>query len=343
MLYNTSVENLLDLKNERILSITHQQDIDGLFCGAILKNAYPDTFVYLTNYGYRNILNISNTIDTSIIKSKKQGTIIISDLSIDNEKYANVIKTAAINARNRGWDMIWIDHHPWKPGIENLVQSFATVVLSKEKEQKCASELVCDALNIRRTACIRMAKFAHIADFRLPEIKDMPPLPEMVRYYLTFPDYYKKLHSLVNKASKGIFWDSELQEEYENKYLPLKELAIKEALESIMVTNINKYKIGLIESPKILSKGILSEIVYKLYEDLDIVFLFSPDGKISIRRKAGSEIRCDIIAQRLNGGGHSYAAAGTITPSGGPEDSVTKKVDIQDVLKALQTVLDMEY
>lgn len=162
----------------------------------------------------------------------------------------------------------------------------------------------------------------------------------MVRYYLTFPDYYKKLHSIINKASKGIFWDSELQEQYKKKYLPLKELAIKEALESLMVTNINKYKIGLIESPKILSKGILSEIVYKLYDDIDMVFLFSPDGKISIRRKTGSEIRCDIIAQKLNGGGHSYAAAGTINPSPGPEDTVTKKIDIQDVLKDVQTVLE---
>ena len=62
---------MLNLKKERILSITHQQDIDGLFCGAILKNAFPDTFVYLTNYGYRNIISIANTIDTNTIKSKK--------------------------------------------------------------------------------------------------------------------------------------------------------------------------------------------------------------------------------------------------------------------------------
>ena len=33
---------------ERILSITHEQDVDGLFCGAILKNAFPDTLVFLT-------------------------------------------------------------------------------------------------------------------------------------------------------------------------------------------------------------------------------------------------------------------------------------------------------
>ena len=330
---------MLNSKKERILSVTHQQDIDGLFCGAILKNAFPDTLVYLTNYGHRNILNIANTIETNIIKSKKQGTVIISDLSVNNKEEAYIIKAAGIKARERSWNLIWIDHHPWRPEVKDVIQSFATVLLSKESEQKCASELVCDVLNIKRTACIRMAKFAHIVDFRLPEINNLPPLPEMVRYYLSFPDYYKKLQSIISKASKGIFWDNELQEEYESKYLPLKDLALKEALGSILVTIIHNYKVGVIESPKILSKGVLSEMVYKLYDDLDILFLFSPDGKISIRRKSGSDIRCDLIAQKLNGGGHSYAAAGIIKSSTDMEDGETRKIGIQDVLKALQITL----
>jgi len=330
---------LLNSKKERILSVTHQQDIDGLFCGAILKNAFPDTLVYLTNYGHRNILNIANTIETNIIKSKKQGTVIISDLSVNNKEEAYIIKAVGIKARERSWNLIWIDHHPWRPEVKDVIQSFATVLLSKESEQKCASELVCDVLNIKRTACIRMAKFAHIVDFRLPEINNLPPLPEMVRYYLSFPDYYKKLQSIISKASKGIFWDNELQEEYESKYLPLKDLALKEALGSILVTIIHNYKVGVIESPKILSKGVLSEMVYKLYDDLDILFLFSPDGKISIRRKSGSDIRCDLIAQKLNGGGHSYAAAGIIKSSTDMEDGETRKIGIQNVLKALQITL----
>jgi len=330
---------LLNSKKDRILSITHQQDIDGLFCGAILKNAFPDTLVYLTNYGHRNILNIANTIETNIIKSKKQGTVIISDLSVNNKEEAYIIKAVGIKARERSWNLIWIDHHPWRPEVKDVIQSFATVLLSKESKQKCASELVCDVLNIKRTACIRMAKFAHIVDFRLPEINNLPPLPKMVRYYLSFPDYYKKLQSIISKASKGIFWDNELQEEYESKYLPLKDLALKEALGSILVTIIHNYKVGVIESPKILSKGVLSEMVYKLYDDLDILFLFSPDGKISIRRKSGSDIRCDLIAQKLNGGGHSYAAAGIIKSSTDMEDGETRKIGIQNVLKALQITL----
>ncbi|HKR73269.1 MAG TPA: DHHA1 domain-containing protein, partial [Candidatus Nitrosocosmicus sp.] len=330
---------LLNSKKERILSITHQQDIDGLFCGAILKNAFPDTLVYLTNYGYRNILNIANTIETNITKSKKQGTIIISDLSVDNTEEASIIKSAGIKATARGWNFFWIDHHAWRPEVKDMIKSFATVVLSEEKDKKCASELICDIFDIKRTACTRMAKFAHIADFRLPELSNMPPLPEMVRYYSTFSDHYRKLQSIINKASSGIFWDNELQAEYESKYLPQKDLAIKEALKSLMVTSIHEYKVAVIEAPKILSKGILSELVYNLYDDVDIVILFSPDGKISIRRKPDSEIRCDLIAQKLNGGGHSYAAAGIIKSPIYLENSKTRTINVQDVIRALQVVL----
>ena len=62
--------------------------------------------------------------------------------------------------------------------------------------------------------------------------------------------------------------------------------------------------------------------------------LFSPDGKISIRRKPGTNIRCDIIASKLNGGGHSYAAGATINKK--------NSINIQstDVVQSLQTVIE---
>ena len=102
---------------------------------------------------------------------------------------------------------------------------------------------------------------------------------------------------------------------------------------------VYNYKIGITESPRVLSKAILSEIIFKLYDGLDIVFLFSPDGKISVRRRLDSEIRCDLIAQKLNGGGHSYAAAGIIKSTITQEDTESGKIRIQDVLKALQIAL----
>jgi nanoRNase/pAp phosphatase (c-di-AMP/oligoRNAs hydrolase) len=43
-----------------------------------------------------------------------------------------------------------------------------------------------------------------------------------------------------------------------------------------------------------------------------LVVLYSPDGKVSIPRKVGTDINYDRIAYRFNGGGDRYAAAGVI-------------------------------
>ena len=51
----------------------------------------------------------------------------------------------------------------------------------------------------------------------------------------------------------------------------------------------------------------------KRRNDALIAVLFSPDGKISTRRRPGvNTIRCDMIASKLDGGGHSYAAGAII-------------------------------
>ncbi len=321
----------------RILSITHQQDVDGLFCGAILKNAFPDTLVYLTNYGYNNMLQISKIIENNVSRSTKNGIIVISDLSIHDLDEVSSIENAAIKSKEHGWKFIWIDHHLWNKNIKDKVKSFATLILSKDEEQKCAAEIVCDTFKIKRTACQRMTKFAHAVDFRTKEIINLPPLPEIIRYYLTLPDAYKKLQTIVNKASKGIFWDDDLQEVYENNYLPLKESAMQKAMDSFKVHNIHKYRVAIVESPQILSKSILAEKIFELQKDVNLTILFGPDGKLSIRRKMGSDIKCNFIAQKLHGGGHSYAAAGIVKHR--IHDEQNTKIDMEDVIEELQKAL----
>jgi oligoribonuclease NrnB/cAMP/cGMP phosphodiesterase (DHH superfamily) len=324
------------IKN-RVLSITHQQDVDGLFCGAILKNAFPDTLVHLTNYGYNNMMQVSKTIEDSVSKSKKKGIVIISDLSIDNLREVEPIEIAAGKAKESGWRFLWVDHHYWKEDIMKKVESFATLILSKDEEQKCAAELICQALNIKRTACQRMAKLAHNVDFGLDELKNPPPLPEIIRYYLTLPNAHRKLHSIVKKASRGVFWDDELQEVYESKYLPLKESSMEKAMGSLVIQNMHRYKVAIVESPQVLPKSVVAERIFESQKDVDLAILFAPDGKLSIRRTPNSDIKCDLIALRLNGGGHSYAAGGIIKPL--IDEGENTKVVIDDVIEVLQKTL----
>jgi nanoRNase/pAp phosphatase (c-di-AMP/oligoRNAs hydrolase) len=71
--------------------------------------------------------------------------------------------------------------------------------------------------------------------------------------------------------------------------------------------------------------------------DVTVVVLYSQDGKVSIRRRAGTDIRCDLIAYRLNGGGHSYAAAGVIKSN--EEEATTTILTMPRVLQELQNAL----
>ncbi|MGN6348375.1 MAG: hypothetical protein ACTHLL_01300 [Candidatus Nitrosocosmicus sp.] len=324
-------------KKKRILSITHQQDVDGLFCGSILKNTFSDTFVYLTNYGYNNTLKMSKIIEDNVSRSKKKGVIVVSDLSVNKLDEVKPLESAALKAKEYGWEFVWLDHHYWNEIIKERIESFTTLILSKDEEQKCASELIVETFKIKRTACQRMAKFAHAADFRTSELSKFPPLPELIRYFLSLPDAYKRLQTIVNRASKGIFWNDDLQQIYEVDYLPRKESLIQKALDSYVIQNFNHYKVLIVDSPQILSKSILAEKIFELQKDIDLIILFASDGKLSIRRKPGSEIKCNVIAEKLNGGGHSYAAAGLIDSK--IYDKEGNKVNKEDVIKELHRVL----
>ena len=325
-------------RGKRILSITHEQDVDGLFCGAILKNSFPDTLVFLTNYGNKNMKRVSDIIKFNVGRSTRPGTVVISDLAVDDSSDIRSIEEAAYLSKNYAWDFVWLDHHNWDKDVKLKVESFATLVLSDDnlKQPKCASDLIVEYFDLNRTACRRIANFAHIVDFRLPAVRSLPPLPELIAYYRSLPDSYNKLQLIVKKASKGIFWDEELQEDYETHYLPLKESYMSFAMSALSTHEINGLVVGITESHRALSRSLLSEKIFEETPEVKIAVVYSPDGRLSIRRKPGTDIQCDRIAKRLGGGGggHSYAAAGFIKPdSGKPLQTSTIVQEIQKCLE----------
>jgi oligoribonuclease NrnB/cAMP/cGMP phosphodiesterase (DHH superfamily) len=343
-MYQENMGNSDAIKSNRIFSITHEQDVDGLFCAAILKNTFRNTLAFLTNHGHQNMKRVADVLVTNVTRSKKSGTIIFSDLSINSVEDVDTIEKSSSKAIEYGWNIVWLDHHYWNEEIKKRVQSFSKLILSPEHEQKCAAELVYQQFAKDRTACRRMAAFAHVVDFRLPGVHNLPPLPEIITYYRSMPDAYSKLQQLIEKVSRGIFWDEDLQEEYDSKYLPLKEDALLSALNSLSLHNIGNYVIAVAESPKVIAKSILAEKIFAENPKAIIVVLFSPDGKISIRRKPGANIRCDVIASKLNGGGHSYAAGATITRKNGNFSGYNNNnIHTKEVVQALQMVIESSH
>jgi nanoRNase/pAp phosphatase (c-di-AMP/oligoRNAs hydrolase) len=117
--------------------------------------------------------------------------------------------------------------------------------------------------------------------------------------------------------------------------------------------NIGNYAIAVAESPKLVAKSVLAEKIFIEKPDAVMVVLFSPDGKISMRRKPGLNIiRCDIIASKLNGGGHSYAAGAIIrrknndvyanddSDNGSDNNTNNTPIQTKEVIQALQTAIE---
>ena len=94
------------------------------------------------------------------------------------------MKEAANQSKSKGWDLVWLDHHSWQEELRRIVESFARIIQqSDDREQKYASEIIVENFALKkRTACQRMANFAHIDDFRLSEVSTLPPLHEIITF-----------------------------------------------------------------------------------------------------------------------------------------------------------------
>jgi nanoRNase/pAp phosphatase (c-di-AMP/oligoRNAs hydrolase) len=135
----------------------------------------------------------------------------------------------------------------------------------------------------------------------------------------------------------------DLQDEYDSEYLPLREgcflvgFWIRHLTQD---TQLHYRRSGVSKTAGKEYSG--RENIYQKPEAV-IVVLFSRDGKISTRRKSDKNIGCDLIASKLGGGGHSYAAGFLISRKNNEaHDDNGSNVGVQtkDVVQALETVIE---
>jgi oligoribonuclease NrnB/cAMP/cGMP phosphodiesterase (DHH superfamily) len=165
-----------------------------------------------------------------------------------------------------------------------------------------------DTLLPGNTLAAKLASMAHTMDFFTKD-QYLTPISELIRYYQTFPDFYSRLSGLARKSARGILWDVEMQDDY-NNYERLRDRAKAEAFASMQVRQSGKFKVAYIQSSPYLQSSLFSEEIFSK-TGADLVMLYSTKGKASIRRN-NDAISCrDIAANLLEGGGHDYAAGAT--------------------------------
>lgn len=319
----------------KVIIFSHESDLDGLYSAAIGLMRYPQAMTVFLGYGIDNFNKLGNFIHsaTRYSSSSKEvgGKIIIADLGLNDELIETCRKIFS-DASSNAWKIMWVDHHPWSDQAIDAVKPFVEIVLDASG-RKCAAELMYETLLPGNKVAEKLASMAHTMDF-FTNNQYLTPISELIRYYQTFPDFYYRLSDLASKSSKGILWDIEMQNDY-NDYVRLREEAKEQVFASIQIREAGRFKIAYIQSSPYLQNSLFSQEVFSK-TNTDLVMLYSTKGKVSIRRN-NDAISCRSIASNLpEGGGHDYAAGATFKSD--PSDTAAVISELQvAVTKALAT------
>ena len=220
----------------------------------------------------------------------------------------NIFKSTLINSDKTKNEIVWVDHHPWSKNTIDEIHPFVELVLD-DSGKKCASELMYERFLLDNSFARHLANLAHTTDFFLKD-QYLAPLPEIIRYYLTFNDSYERLSKLACKISKGILWDIDMSEDYK-KYESLRDNDKNNVLKELKIKRIDDLNVVFVRSTPYLQTSLFSEEVFN-QTNADLAIFYGKNGKISIRRN-NDKIDCNAIALKLiDGGGHKFAAGGTL-------------------------------
>ena len=329
-----------------VLVFTHEQDVDGLFSAAVLRIAFPQCEVNLTNYGLEKMTAIADTIKSRV--QRGVGTIVIADVGVNEESYLPVFEALRFS-KEKGWKNIWLDHHVWPEGPKKEIESVCELVLHIERDgiKRCASELCFEKFVPDNKLASQLAAIAHRTDFPDAARFPIPPLTALISYYLGFPELCERLHTVVlENVTKGILWETQMQADVMDSF-KLIEASIERSKagmiskEFIHDSHPEGVRVAIAKSDPFVSRSVLLGRIMD-ETDIHIAIAFTSDGKVSIRKKdsAPSAIDCSKIALEFKeGGGHVGAAGGflkTEPQSQGDEAAVS---EITDALKSYFSAL----
>lgn len=310
--------------NDTITTIvcSHESDLDGIFSASIATIKYPEADISFYNYGRSNFEKMFEHIMLNVKKEESTGKIIISDLGINPD-----VKDLSISAIREfsqlGWEIIWVDHHPWSKEVKSSIAPLATVI-HDENGQRCASELMLEYIRIDSKVAKQLSILAHAMDFMTGGVYTVP-ISELIQYYRNIPHSEKNLSDLARKAANGVLWDTEMQSAY-GRYLSIYEKERQSAWKSFVMRKIAGLDVAFLCISNYIQSSLFSKEVFSK-TGADLCLLYGANGRVSIRR-SNNKTSCRIIASFLvEGGGHDYAAGGKLKSITLDTDACVKELE----------------
>ena len=315
----------------RTIICSHEADIDGMYSAAVALIKYPDARISFYNYGLKNFRKMFEYIKNEAKKSKK-GLVIISDLGINDERISALALEIIHYVKQRQWHVVWVDHHPWQKEFLDSLRKICAIY-HDSSGRKCATEIMYEKLTRKNKIAKQLKYIAHSSDFMINVKNHDSRVSELIHFYRNSSGSGQKLEFLVQKASKGILWDSEMQEEY-LKYIKVAELHKSKSLKTLKIRKIRSFNVAFVFTYPLVQSSLFANEVFS-NSKADVVMLFNKHGKVSIRRNT-DKISCGMIASFLiEGGGHEFASGGMLKSNPRHFPSCVSEME-QAVIKSLE-------
>ncbi len=305
-----SVRQLKLLSNgaKHIFCLTHAPDFDGISSAALLVRylSAPESGIF---FGYPQSKDLVAMLEKLAALKPSSSLVITTDLAVNDDAIPDV--TRVLSALKRDGNRIaWIDHHPWS---DQAVQQLRAVcdILKCGEGNKCAAELVIDALGVSDEYAMMIGRLAHTADFALKGCTDTPLLEisNAITYLKRQGEDMSGLRRMVKMVSEGDL-DGEYIMGSALEYTRETELEVPKLQHDCAAYDVNGLRVGIG-----YAKGIKSDQACKLIqEQLNTeveVFVDTNDYSVKLRSRAG--IDCSPLARALGGGGHPQAAGGQLS------------------------------
>ena len=306
----------------RVIICTHEADIDGIYSASVALMRFPRSKVSFYNYG---LDNFKKMFDYLKYESKtKEGLAIISDLGINDENVSSLCVESIRYLKKRHWSVIWVDHHPWHRksliSIRELVKLF-----HDSSGKKCATELMYEKFMYKNKNAEQLKSIAHSSDFMSNVKNHDSRLSELIHFYKNSANSKQNLESLVQKASKGILWDSDMQKNY-TKFIKISDFQKKESLKTLTIKKILSFNVAFAFTYPYVQTSLFSHELFS-HMKVDLAMLFNRHGNVSIRRNT-EKISCSKIASYLvEGGGHEFASGGKLKSNPRHFESCKKEME----------------
>jgi len=281
------------------------EQLDGLSAAAIVLR-----YARLRNSSCRvgGFLNYTNTEEKFQEMAALKGNLIfVLDFPPDQIKNFEQ-KLKEISKHNK--IVYWNSHHPYTAEMLELMKKYVHTIdfsgklknSAKTEQMLCSADLVAKKFLPVDSVALNLKQLARDIEFWIRKDERAIKLADLISSGIN-----KK--ELISNLSRGVLW-SEKFEKQRTEYIDKKQKAFMQLISKLQIKKYVNHKFGFSLASNVLSSADAGDKILNTHQSVDVSVVLYRNGRISFRRRDGTNIDLSKIAELFDGGGHAYASGG---------------------------------